>query len=963
MSAAAAKRRARNWPSCGSGVRCWQVATFLTGLQLMFVGRLRGVLRMQQTPSPHDAARAQNAEEIQHAESIARKAEHVPEVTVEATQRTRLDSVEPPVMMPIPQQSSFDGQWVHWVVVSHCSAQMLLQVNMMLTSAFAVGQPGEFTWILYGCNSELQWTHAATHIPHPRCNIWRTTAPIITHPSTHEKYGNLLELSRSSLVARWWKVRRPPEAAIGILNADFIWLRAVHLKANPRTGSYRGPWETKVAEPMKASGASYDIGCMLSRFKDREIRAICGEQEDACLAATKDVQVCTLNYASGPPWILHRDDAERVFGAWPEAAVRIHTLMNDGIAEQAAFGVAQMRYGVKSELDAFWFLSAPADVAQERQWNAIAQSNYDPCHERKPPSAEEAFAPIFWACLTHEIPHLKNMGYKMHKHHVHADLLDCDVGLLEYPPREALERYKDQKDNPDFRSTWSVCMYINVLNSHAKLWKGSFCKNANVQPNVPVAVFEAGFHELTGTIADLFPEGHAALPSEGNDDIEQSEMPAPSVVSQKEEQRLEHVRGSGHNSPNDKGQSVHWVFTTECSAYQFNQGNLLLASARHVDQPGEFTWIMIGCTTQEQKDFANQLIHPRARVWHTSVSTPIHPSTGKPYKNFAASNRPVAINAWWRTVKPKEETIGVLDPDEIFLRPVLLKENPRIGSYRGPWEAHATKHKQATAAYYGLGCIAQRFTDDQLRHICGSHGEACVRSKRRPDECTRSYASGPPWLLHRSDMDDVFSVFLDTAIKVHELWPQIFAEQSSYGFSQTQFGVTSVNDAFWMLSSINDPPQEKLWDIVAASLYDPCKERAPPPADEDLPVLWHACLTYVMPRNENENQFNLHKDHIHKDLLDCDAPLIRWPPEDSLSQYHGARRAKSHDFRSAWSVCTYTNLINTYARHWKTRWCKEPNLKATYRYPGHSNGFLNPKSRIRTIFRPGGWSDVSYSVA
>eukprot|EP00927_Polykrikos_kofoidii_P005710 TRINITY_DN12267_c0_g1_i2.p1 TRINITY_DN12267_c0_g1~~TRINITY_DN12267_c0_g1_i2.p1 ORF type:complete len:953 (-),score=125.18 TRINITY_DN12267_c0_g1_i2:19-2877(-) len=933
---------------CNRSVGWWPAASLLIGLQIVFFGKFRNAIPKQLTPSLYDEAN------MKLVASFALSASGVDE------EQTEQNSVDTPAMMPMPHKGSFVGQWVHWVVVSHCSPRQLLQINMLLTSALAVGQPGNFTWILYGCRTDEQWSYAALHIPHPRCNMWRTTPPVIEHPSFREKYGHMVELGRSALVARWWKSTRPVEEAIGILNDDLMWLRPVYLKATPPRGSYSGPWQATAAEPMKAVGAYYNIGCVLRRFQEPEIRAICGEQGEVCLAV--DEEECALNYASGPPWILHREDADRVFLAWPETAVRMHKLMNDGLAEQAAFGVAQMKNGVKTNLDAYWFLSAETDADQERGWNSIAQSKYDPCRERRPPPADEDFPPMFWACLVHEIPHLQGMGYRIHKNHIHADLLDCNVGLLAYPPRDALERYKHDKESSDFRQTWTVCMYTNVLNSYARKWKDLFCKTANVKPDVPIGAFARGFHEESGEFADLFPEGDGALPFEDDSQLQEDEKPASSDVVVKKEELLEEAAGNGRHSPGDKGQLVHWVFTTECNAYQFNQGNLLLASALHVDQPGEFTWIMVGCTTQKQKDLANQLGHPRARVWHTLLSTPIHPSTGKPYRDFQASNRPAAIAAWWRETMPKEEAVGILDPDEFFLRPVLLKENPRVGSYRGPWEAMATKHKQASAAYYGIGCIPRRFTENQLRSICGKYGDICARSSRDEKACERSYSSGPPWVLHRSDMDDVFSVFLDTAVRVHELWADVFSEQSAYGISQMQFGITSVNHPFWMLSAIDDVPQEKLWDTVGASSYDPCKERVPPPVDEDLPVLWHGCLLYVLPQNGAARGFKLHKDHVHKDLLDCNAPLIEWPPEDSLSRYQEQHRSKSKDFRASWSVCTFTNLINTFARHWKMRWCKEPNLKASYQYADYSAGFLNPKSKIADAFRRGGWSDASYKV-
>eukprot|EP00927_Polykrikos_kofoidii_P062951 TRINITY_DN57763_c0_g1_i1.p1 TRINITY_DN57763_c0_g1~~TRINITY_DN57763_c0_g1_i1.p1 ORF type:complete len:543 (-),score=67.66 TRINITY_DN57763_c0_g1_i1:257-1792(-) len=488
---------------CGAGFL--QVAGFLIGVNLIFFVRFRGSLDAPRTGSEKSAALALRKADGQHV-AATREVKVVPVTTVQPAQQSDKKDVHLPVLMPMPVQSNFAGQWIHWVVVTHCSPQTILHVHMMLSSAAVVGQPGEFTWILYGCRTEKQWTYAESHNPHPRCRIWRATSAMIRHPVSQENYGHLLDVGRSALVARWWKSKRPPEQAIGILSADFIWLRPVHMKENPRGGSYTGPWETSAAKPKEAIGARYAIGCTLQRFEESEIRSICGERMENCQLAIENQ--CDENYASGPPWILHRDDVDKVLGAWPEAAVRMHEKIGD-IAELGAFGVAQMQYGVKSELDSFWFVSVATD--QEDVWNAIAQSKYDPCQERKPPSAGEAFPPLYWSCCPHEIPYLQNMGYKIHKNHIPADFLNCEVGLLTYPPRDALEKYTD-KEQQDFRETWMVCMYTNVLNSYARLWKESSCKKANIEPDMPIASGDPGFYDKSSEIVDLFPEGHAALP-------------------------------------------------------------------------------------------------------------------------------------------------------------------------------------------------------------------------------------------------------------------------------------------------------------------------------------------------------------------------------------------------------------------------------------------------------------------
>merc|ERR1719343_498434 len=95
--------------------------------------------------------------------------------------------------------------------------------------------------------------------------------------------------------------------------------------------------------------------------------------------------------------------------------------------------------------------------------------------------------------------------------------------------------------------------------------------------------------------------------------------------------RNEHRERDGVEESAGRQQFVHWVFTTDCSAYMFNQGNLMLASAHAVNQSGEFTWITYGCTRPKQKEAFTKLAHPRAKVWHQAEAKLTNPITGKPY--------------------------------------------------------------------------------------------------------------------------------------------------------------------------------------------------------------------------------------------------------------------------------------------------------------------------------------------
>lgn len=417
--------------------------------------------------------------------------------------------------------------------------------------------------------------------------------------------------------------------------------------------------------------------------------------------------------------------------------------------------------------------------------------------------------------------------------------------------------------------------------------------------------------------------------------------------------QTEALMASGHAS------SIHWVFVTDCSAYMFNQGNLLLASAHAVQQEGAFTWIVYGCQRDDQRNALGMLAHPTAKTWFSPTVNLTDPETGEQFEHFQASNRPVSVQAWYEATSPQEDAIAIIDPDMLFLRPVQFTndaQNGPAGLHTGPWQTLPAAPKLGVGALYGQGCQSHAWTEAMMKQVCGSETQACLEASRDSDACNKVYSSGPPWIMHKSDAQELLSKFPITTLRVHQVWPNLLSEQVAYGVTQMRNGIAAFIDPFWFLSS-PEAGHEQPWAAVAEIDWDPCRERLPPPADASNPIFFHACSAFHL-HNREGTGYTLHKDHIHKDLLDCDSPLLNYPPEDSLEEHKGDK--DSTGFRATWAVCTYTNLVNAYAKSWKERFCKTPNLEATFAYPNIAQGFLNETSWLKLVFRKGGWSDIDY---
>lgn len=121
----------------------------------------------------------------------------------------------------------------------------------------------------------------------------------------------------------------------------------------------------------------------------------------------------------------------------------------------------------------------------------------------------------------------------------------------------------------------------------------------------------------------------------------------------------------------------------------------------------------------------------------------------------------------------------------------------------GPWRVPALWPGRGGGALYGMPCMAHHMRK-HLATICKTKDalERCEAiAKLSSRECERQFASGPPWAIHASDAGPIFRTFLDTAIRFHNAWPELLAEQGSWQLNEIINGVmTNDLSNYWMIS-------------------------------------------------------------------------------------------------------------------------------------------------------------------
>ena len=416
---------------------------------------------------------------------------------------------------------------------------------------------------------------------------------------------------------------------------------------------------------------------------------------------------------------------------------------------------------------------------------------------------------------------------------------------------------------------------------------------------------------------------------------------------------------------------IRWVFTTDCTAYQFTQGNMLLASAVTTGTVGAWTWIIYGCApliendqneqqrtkALKQRELFTRLAHPNCSVFFMPATALEHPDTGKEMQHFQASNRPLSLLAWWKEHKANftEKAIILMDPDMFFLRPVVFERRastvPLVTDRMAPgaWKVPMVSRTVGGGGQWRIGCPIRSYKE-HIDQLCGDRKERCYKvAKMSISECEAQYGSGPPWVMATTSLDEVLEDLLPTSMRMHVATSNhMLSEQFSFGIAQMLNGMTNRLDFFWYMSYYYEVPYE-------ITDWDACAERTilPPSKFPDTPPLLHTCHTYDI---AGTTGFRLHKDFIHKDILDCSAPLRHYPPRDSLEKIHNPE-----DKKSAWIVCLYTNTVNHYVTQYKKQFCRadQMNLRPDFAYPPYGKQFLNRSSEIAQAFRPGGWTDKS----
>jgi hypothetical protein len=248
------------------------------------------------------------------------------------------------------------------------------------------------------------------------------------------------------------------------------------------------------------------------------------------------------------------------------------------------------------------------------------------------------------------------------------------------------------------------------------------------------------------------------------------------------------------NKPHTPRPEYHVVFSSGCNLQQHWESYVFFYHAFKVNQPGNVTRLVSGCTEDEEQElrqFHEEKIRTMSERFHVFF-TPNFGGGGPFEADYKYNNKPNSVYLWMketlgmdqrnrnRTNDVEDGIIFLLDPDMILLRPILH-------DFSGQEMIYASAAKEGAFRPFGNGTrvvqhgmpIAQQdgYLTSEWMNFNASHiTQGGKFPSFHPLEGELLWNSGPPYLSTVGDMWKMVQLWKDYVPRVYEEYPKLFAE-------------------------------------------------------------------------------------------------------------------------------------------------------------------------------------------
>lgn len=387
----------------------------------------------------------------------------------------------------------------------------------------------------------------------------------------------------------------------------------------------------------------------------------------------------------------------------------------------------------------------------------------------------------------------------------------------------------------------------------------------------------------------------------------------------------EQLRGSSQ-------QEIHILFSTSCSSSQDWQSYLFFHSMMHVQQTGNVTRLISGCTPEERAHQEEQMqqiqttMSPRFHAYFTELDF------GKKFSlkqgdwhSFKYFNKPFSVLAYMQdalgfahgSVEHENDLIVLMDPDMIALQSFVNDFSEFVP------ETQAIKkvsHGHMFGQPFGYGKKWYEEAKENISYLVGTENSP-VASLSGQD--LYQYHAGPPYIGTGRDFYSLVQTWCDILPRYQELRSHFMVEMYSASLAAAHLGLPFHLVPDFMIS--DDKVQNEGWSgIDSADPNDLCDVEK----IQHLPLVHHYCQRFGL------GEFFFNKHVFNTGFFDCQQPLLRDPPRNVALLYNyshygdGTNKTwvnREYKFvkRNAFMLCSMTSALNEASTFYKQQHCDQ----------------------------------------
>jgi len=382
---------------------------------------------------------------------------------------------------------------------------------------------------------------------------------------------------------------------------------------------------------------------------------------------------------------------------------------------------------------------------------------------------------------------------------------------------------------------------------------------------------------------------------------------------------------------------LHILFSSGCNMFQHWQSELLLASAKMVNQRGRITRIVSGCHDRkaETVKHRHQTFPPGIndklvsmknlnRSLNDDFGLFISPSFNGA-RDFPWINKPSSIRYFMEHARDEidkqgETVVAILDPDFVFMKPLtqinLDERNVITTRHQEREPGRNMQHidwvmkGRPVAQRYGLeGQWVEKFKGEIAEMI----GDPETPAQNWDRKQARTFTSvGPPMLVHVDDLMVLSKWWSKLMRPVLKRDKDILADMWAYSIASAHLGLLHTTLDHFMISASGTEGQA--YPFVDSFEHLSCRNPTIPPGN-NVPVFIHMASNFKAP-DRKLGPWMFHKGHVPPRILDCDVPLLVEAPDD-LWEISDDRKTKQH----AWVLCNIVAKLNHVALEYKKKFC------------------------------------------